>query len=153
MPSSVPAAKGAIRTLIEANTWPGTPPTFSWGAPTETEDIPKTGELVYFDGVDMTEDHVVLGGTRGDESYSLRVVIETRLEGDDEQAVEQRGWELYDSLRALLEQHKNLIETPGQLIVRLEDRRVRQANAVGGPDQWLCRIVVDQQVVGLVFNP
>ncbi len=153
MASSVPAVKAALKALIEANTWPTAAPTFSWGAPTETEDMPRTGELVYFDGVDMTEDHVVLGGSRGDETYSLRIVIETRLEGDDEQATEARGWELYDSLRSMLNEHRNLIETPGTLVVRLEDRRVRQANAVGGPDQWLSRIVVDQEVVGLVFNP
>lgn len=153
MPSSVPAAKAAIRGLIEANTWPGVAPVFMWGAPTESEDIPKTGEFVYFDGTDITEESPTLGATRVDETYSLRIVLETRLEGDDEQATETRAWDLYSSLRRLLEGNRNLIEQPGELTLMLEGRRTRQANSIGGPQQWISRIVVDQDITGYVFNP
>jgi hypothetical protein len=151
--SSVLQAKQAIKTLIDGWAWPTTAPVFSWGAPTEGEDLPKTGELIYFDGVEVTESHVSFGTGRLDEAYSVRVVIDVRLEGDDEQAAEARGWVLHDEFVKLLEQHHNLIEQAGVLNVRLENRRSRQANTPSAPQQWLSRFVVDQDCVGIVYNP
>lgn len=158
MASTVPAAKAAIRVLIETNTWPGVAPAFRWGAPTEGEDVPKTGELVYFDGTEVAEDESVMGATRIDESYSVRIVIEVRLEGDDEFAAEARSWDLYDSLRHALKQLPQgmLLDQPGVMQVRLAaggNRRVRQANAPSAPQQWISRIVVDQDCDGSVYTP
>lgn len=146
--STVPAAKAALKGLMEAWSWPGDPPLIMWGQPTEIEDFPQGGEVIYFGDTEITDEQITLGRTRLDESYNLRIVIDVTMHGDDEQAVEQRGWELYSSLVMLLEGSPDL----GGAINRIEGRTTRQTN-VPMPQQWLCRITVDQACVGFVQNP
>lgn len=146
--STVPAAKASLLALMEAWTWPATQPAIRWGGPTETEDFPRGGELIYFGDTEITDEAVTLGDTRIDETYNLRVVIDVALDGDNEQAAEQRAWDLYASLVSLLNQHR----TFDGAINRLVGRTVRQTN-VPMPQKWLARIIVDQACVGMVFNP
>lgn len=148
MASTVPAAKAALLTLLQARTFPVQNPVVQWGGPTEAEDFPKRGELIYFGEVEISDENQTLGATRYDETYNLRVVIEVRLPGDKEQVAEQRAWDLYAEVQSVLNANRTL----SGAINRLTDRTVRQAN-VPLPQEWLSRIVVDQGCVGLVFNP
>lgn len=153
MPSSVIPTKLALMSLMQAWAWPTSAPDVRWGGPTETEDYPRSGELVYFFDVrDLDDESPTLGATRIDERYAVRLHVDVRMDGDDEQATETRGWQLYDSLRRLLFEHHNLIEAPGELTVMLQGRTVNQQN-IALPQAWLTRVIVDQSVLALVFNP
>jgi hypothetical protein len=148
MASTVPAAKAALLALLQAHSFPVQNPVVQWGGPTEAEDFPKRGELIYFGETEISDENVTLGAVRYDETYNLRVVIEVRLPGDKEQAAEVRAWDIYAELQKVLDQNRTLSTT----INRLTDRTVRQSN-VPLPKEWLARIVVDQGCVGLVYNP
>lgn len=145
--SSVPTAKAALQALLEAWPWPaGRNPSVQWGGPTKIEEFPKTGELIYFGDTTIDDTAPTLGETRRDEDYSLRVVIEVRRGGNNEQATETRAWELYSQVITLLDQNRTLSGT----VNRMTDRTARQTN-LPLPTDWLCRIVIDQGVVGLVY--
>lgn len=148
MQSTVPAAKAALKALLEARTWDAATPKIRWGGPTETEDFPKGGEVIYFGDTEIQDNNQTLGATRYDETYNLRLVIDVKAYGDDEQRTEQRGWDLYGEVIELLDANREL----GGVLSRMTDRTVRQTN-VPLPSEWLARIVVDQGCVGLVFNP
>jgi hypothetical protein len=93
MASTVPAAKAALLALLQAHSFPVQNPVVQWGGPTEAEDFPKRGELIYFGETEISDENVTLGAVRYDETYNLRVVIEVRLPGDKEQAAEVRAWD------------------------------------------------------------
>lgn len=152
MASTIPAAKAALKVLLEAHTWPVATPDIRWGGPTETEDFPQGGELIYFGDTEMEipSESLRLGRTSFEENYDLRVVIDVRQLGDDEQAAEQRAWDLYGAVAAVLDDNAN--RTLTATVNRLTGRSVRQTN-IPLPQDWLARITVDQGVVGHVVNP
>ena len=55
--STVYPAKSALKTLLEAHTFPDTAPTISWGGPTETEDI--AFDMVYLGPTEVPENEYV----------------------------------------------------------------------------------------------
>lgn len=117
------------------------------------DDYSQGGEMVYFAEVPEYDDSATtLGATRLDESFTVRIFIDVVHSGDDEQETDNRAWELHGEVRRLLWQNHNLIVNPGVMTVMLGDRTARQIN-VPLPEQWLVRIVVDQEATGYVFTP
>jgi len=148
MQSTVPRAKAALLALLEARTWDNGKPKVKWGGPTESEDFPKGGEIIYFGDTAINDTNQTLGATRYDETYNIRVVIDVKLDGDHEQRAETRAWDLYGEVIVLLDANRTL----GDVLSRMTDRTVRQTN-IPMPQGWLARVVVDQGCVGLMFNP
>lgn len=146
MATTIYPAKVALKALLEAHTWPVGSPRIAWGQPTESEDTANTWEILYLADVEVADDFVTLGATRLDETFNLRVVIDIRRYGDDEQATEQRAWALRDEIVGLLRTDPTL----GGVINRITGFRIRPVN-IPGPSQWRTQIVLDAQCVGLEF--
>jgi hypothetical protein len=146
--STVPNAKAALLALMQAWVWPGNQPSIRWGGPTEGEDFPPGGELIYFGDTEATNDNYRLGVTAWDEAYSLRIIIDVIAYGDIEQGPEERCWELYGHLVQILMGNKTLSGTVSYLDAE-QPRAVRQTN-VPLPNQWLSRLIVDQPYVAVV---
>src|SRR5512147_1406675 len=145
MATTVPQAKAALKALLEAWTWPVNTPEIRWGGPTEGEDFPQGGEIIYFGETEITNDNYRLGVTAWDESYNLRIVIEVFAYGDLEQNVEQRCWDLYGEVVEILMANKTLNGAVTYLDAE-QPRGVRQIN-MPLPQQWMSRIVIDQPYV------
>lgn len=153
MPSSVPATKQQIKTLLEAWTWPTFTPDVRWGGPTDMTDYAQGGEMVYFDQVPEYESVAdTLGASRLREDFTVRIFIDVVHSGDDEQETDNRAWELHGEVQRMLWQNHNLINGPTPMTVILGDRTARQIN-VPLPEQWLVRIIVDQEATGYVLTP
>jgi len=152
--STVPAAKAALKALLEAWTFPpaseGQLPVIRWGYPSEAEDRPPGGELIVFGQTEINTTSPQLGNVRQDEDYTLQVIIEVRRYGDDEQATEERAWDLYAEVSTLLANEQKSRQPFGSPLYRLGDRRIRQQNNVASQNQWMTQIIVDQGVTGLV---
>ena len=153
MPSSIPVAKQSILALLSAASWPTRSPDVRWGGPTNVEDYSLNGEMVYFaETIDIAKEYLTLGGERVDESYTLRIFVDVAGYGDYEQDTEIRAFELADTVESVLHDNHNLIHEPGVRTVRLVNRSARQAN-VPLPEQWLVRIIIDQEADGEIYNP
>ncbi len=137
-------AKVALKALLEGWTWPTGAPSIAWGSPTQDEDI--TLDAIYFGGVEITDDFRVLGATRTDEQYNLTIVVDVRRYGDDEQATEQRAWQLHDEVLTMLRANMTL----SGAINRITGFRVRQANPVPSTQQWRSQIVIEAACVGFI---
>lgn len=141
-------AKVALKAALEAHTFPGTAPTISWGGPTEGEDV--TFDMLYLGPTNdppADEDFTTLGGGRVDESYRLSVFADVYRYGDDEQATEERAWQLHDGvLTVLCADH-----TIGGTVNRITGFRVRQVNPIPTPQHWRSQIQIEVAVVGLVM--
>jgi hypothetical protein len=148
MACTIPAAKAALQALLIAHTWPTSAPVITWGGPTQAEDFPQGGELIYFGDTEMQDESPTLGQTRIDEEFSVRIIIDVQQWGDNEQATEQRAWDLYSEVVSVVNANRTLSGT----VQRTTERTVRQTN-LPTPEQWLSRIVVEQGCVGMVFNP
>ena len=137
-------AKVALKALLEAHSWPEAAPGITWGSPTEEEDVVL--EAVYFGDTEIADTFRILGATRSDESYRLRVVIDVRKWGDDEQSTEQRAWVLHDEILTLL---RNNMDLSGA-INRITGYVVRQGNPAPSPQMWRATVVIDVQCVGFI---
>ena len=135
-------AKVNLKALLEGWSWPVSSPTIMWGEPIKTDEI--TYESIYFGGTEVTDDFRTLGATRSDESYNLLVVIDVRAEGDNEQVMEQRVWQLHDEVITLLRANLDL----GGAIKYLTGYRVRQANPVPATEQLRSMVVIEIACVG-----
>jgi hypothetical protein len=146
--STVPSAKVALKALLEGWVWPGDAPVVRWGAPTEAEDMTPGGQLIYFGTApSVTERDWSLGATASKEVYNIRLVIDVRQYGDDEQATELRAYELYAAVTDLLDANRTLSGT----LIMLGDRTFEPAN-FPIPAEWLCRITIDQTVTGHIAH-
>ena len=138
MPRTVPDAKAALLALLNAVTWPGTPqPEIKYGQPTEGEDAPFGGEMIFLGETRGTSTPPGMGSRR-DETFNLRFVIDVRHEGDDEQTTENRAWEL-------LEAAENAVwadTTIGGTVNRVTGVETTQVN-VPEPQAWRSQIVAD----------
>ncbi len=144
--STVYPAKSALKTLIEAHTFPDTAPTISWGGPTESEDI--TFDMIYLGPTEVPQnEYVTLGAGRTDESYRISVLVDVYRYGDDEQATEQRAWQLLDGVMTVLAADKTISGT----VNRTTGFRFRQVNPVPTPQHWRSQILIEVAVVGIVF--
>jgi hypothetical protein len=141
MPRTVPDAKAALVALLQGVAWPGVDPEVRYGQPTEGEDQPFGGEMVFLGETRGASEPPGLGSRR-DETYNLRFVIDVRQDGDDEQATENRAWEL-------LEAAENAIwaaPTIGGTVNRVTRIETAQVN-VPEPQAWRTQIVTDVAVV------
>lgn len=140
-------AKAALKAALEAHTFPDTPPTITWGAPTEKEDV--TYDMIYLGPVNdqPAEDQFLVLGDRVNESYRLTVMVDVYRYGDDEQATELRAWQLHDGVLSVLAADRTISGT----VTQLTGFRVRQSNPVPQPSQWRSQILIEIAVVGLVF--
>jgi hypothetical protein len=140
--SSVPVAKANLKTLMEAWPWPASAPIVRWGEPTKAEDLTGDNlEFLFFGETTVTYTKRGARGTNDGETYPLRVVIDVREYGDDEQATEERAWALSDELKALLNENRTL----GGVISHWSDFTARQVN-VPATETWRTQIVVDVSV-------
>ena len=146
MATTIYPAKVAVLAMLEAHSWPVSTPHITWGAPTESEDVPRGGEMIYLREVEVTDDFVTLGASRLDESFALPVVIDVIRYGDDEQQTEARAWVLRDEIIGLLRGDPTL----GGAINRISGFRVRPTN-FPGPQTWRTQIVVEAACVGLEY--
>lgn len=147
--TTVYAAKAALKGLLEAHTFPDTPPTITWGGPTEAED--QTFDMVYLGPVNRQpaeDDFRVLGGDRVDESYRISVICDVYRYGDDEQATEQRAWQLHDGVMTVLCADKTI----GGTVNRITGFRVSQSNPIPSANLWRSQILIEIAVAGLVFT-
>jgi hypothetical protein len=148
MASTIGPAKLALLALLEAVTWPGTPqPEIKYGQPTEGEDAPYGGEMIFLGETRGTTPITRLGSAGPvDEAFNLRYVIDVRHEGDDEQTTEARAWALYDAARVAV----MASPTIGGTVNRIANNGFTwtQVN-VPEPQAWRTQIVVDVSVVGL----
>jgi hypothetical protein len=144
--STVLAAKDALIALLEAHDWDDPAPTIRWGQPPELEK--GAYDLVYLAGTETTTAHQVLGRSRADESYRLRIVVDVQRGGDNERAVEVRARALEDEVIGLLNDNQTLSGS----VNRLQDHVSRQEN-FPVPGLWRTQIVIEMGVVGLIFNP
>ena len=99
--STVPACKAAILTLLKAR--PALNQVqITWGEPTEAEDL--ADELVFFeDPVRRLANWGHLGNPNPiDETYILLLKVRNRLFGDDQQATEERCWQLVYEIEQVL---------------------------------------------------
>lgn len=144
--TTVYTAKVNTKAALDAHTWPGGAPTVNWGAPTEAEDV--VTDAVYFGDTEITDEHRILGARRVDEEYRLRIVVDVRRYGDDEQTTEQRAWVLHDEILTVL----NADHTLGGAINRITGYTVRQGS-VPSPQEWRSQIVIDVGCVGFIDYP
>lgn len=144
--TTVYPAKVALKALLEAHTFTDGQPTISWGAPTENEDT--TYDMVYLGPTGEDQDaFTTLGAQRVDEEFVLTVFVDIYKYGDDEQATEQRAWQLHDGVLSVLAANPTLSGT----VNRIPRFRRRQVNPIPSPDLWRSQIQIDVTVVGLVF--
>jgi hypothetical protein len=144
-------AKVGLKTLLAAHfadvSWTTNIPAVRWGGPTDNEDFPTGGEVIYFGDTETSEDeHITLGMTRVDEHFSLPLVIDVRRDGDDEQGTEARAWTIYAGVINALRSDPTL----GAAINRVEGYRKRP-QSVPLAEQWLFRITVEIDCVGLAY--
>jgi hypothetical protein len=133
-------AKLALLALLEGLTWPGSnQPEIRYGQPTEGEDAPFAGEMLFLGESRATT--VPQFGARRDESFVLRFVVDVRHEGDDEQTTEARAWELLAAAEEVLWDDGNIGGTVN-LIARIETSQVN----VPEPQAWRTQIVADVTV-------
>ena len=142
MASSVPNAKGALRDLLQAHTFPGTQPQVTWSQPTEHEDY-GSYELIYMgDSPPIAETYRVLGHTRLDEEYTIRLFVDVYKYGDDEEATERRAYQLRDHVVSVV----NLNQTLSGTVNRVNGFLVTPANTPGG-NTWHTRLLIEIAVV------
>ena len=146
MPSTIYPAHVALKDQIEAWTWPapGAPSVAPWGQPTESDD--QTLDSVYFGDVEGGDEFRVLGADRVDEEFRIRLVVDVRRYGDDEQATVERAWQVYEELLKLI--HDDL--TLGGSVSRITGYRLVQG-ATPNPQHWRAQVVLDVACVGLFF--
>ena len=147
--STVPAAKASLKALLEAWPWPGEDPVIRWGYPSEGEDLPAGMEFICFGDTDVNEREQSLGGQASKEYYNLRIIVDVRQWGDDEQATEARAWELYGQVTDLLDANRTL----SGVLVALQNRTSRQVNVVASPSQWRSQILIEQECIGHLLHP
>ncbi len=149
MASAVPAAKTTIKTLLTAHTWPVSTPDIRWGQPTEGEDWPAGGEVIYMgDTRPATDQFVVLGANRLDEAFVIPVVADVRQYGDDEEATEKRAWVLRDEIVAVLQANPTL----GGTVNRLTGF-TRTPGNLPSPQQWRTQILIEPAYVAYETFP
>jgi hypothetical protein len=148
MATKLHPAKLALLALLEAVTWPGAnQPEVRYGQPTEGEDAPFRGEMIFLGESRAASDQV--GPQRRDETFNLRLVVDVRSEGDDEQSTEARAWELANAAEAAVwADHPNPLGGNLNRIPRIEMTQVN----VPEPQAWRTQIVVDVECVSALTN-
>mgnify|MGYP000468076575 CR=1 FL=1 len=95
--STAPEAKRRVLVLLRARAaLAGVD--IGWSAPTEAEDLPRGGEMVYLGDVTQTGEWRVLGAGRRDEEYTVGLTVWVQQDGDDMQATEERSWLILDEV-------------------------------------------------------
>jgi hypothetical protein len=146
MGTTVYPAQVALISLLNGWDWPGNTPTIQWGPPLPTEEENIGEDSIYFGGVEITDEFRTLGASRIDEMYILRLAVDVRQYGDDEQATVARAWQLHDEILNLLRANMTL----GGAISHITGYTVRQEPAIPSPQQWRAVIVIDVNCVGFI---
>lgn len=140
--STIPAAKAQMLTTLSAV--PGLAAVLvARGLPV---DQPPARERVYIDNaVDIVRDWMMIGRKRLDESYTVRILVEVFLDGDDQQACEDRMWEIVAlvelaivgdiTLNGVL--NGNTDRPSGVVPGGIEDQ-----NSFAAPDGWISHAVL-----------
>jgi hypothetical protein len=140
-------AKAALKSALEAWTWPSGAPDIRWGEPTEQEDV--TYDLIAFGPTDVPDDApLTLGATSYAERYTIRVLIQVMMWGDDEQATEARAWDHFNQLLTLVRSNRTLSGT----VREAQTFTFQQTNPIVTPSMWQSQILVEISVLGVVFT-
>jgi hypothetical protein len=137
MATRVVEAKVALLALLNAVNWPGADPEIKYGQPTEDEDAPFNGEMVFLGETRATAEPPGLGSRR-DERFNLRFVVDVLREGDDEQTTEARAWELLEAAEAAVWAAPTIGGTVNR-VTAIETTQVNQPR----PQAWRTQIVAD----------
>lgn len=145
--STAPAARAQVLSLLTA-ALPSSRVT--WGGPSEAEDI--TDEMVYLGTVTRTVNLRGMGvpaSTQGmfDEEYRFPVIAIGRREGDDEQAAEERAWQLVDVIETAIRADLSLDGTLRSLNAEFGDQEVSTEPLNDG---WLYRASVELVCTSLI---
>lgn len=144
--TTAPAAKAAILTLLQARPALASPVKVTWGGPTENEDTAE--EHVHMGRVVGAGEWRTLGAGRRHESYTIELRVTVLKYGDDEQAVEDRSFDLLDEVSAALTTDPYL---SGLLYEPAAIEAWEQSN-VPMTDQWYS-VVVAQIRCNAQFTP
>lgn len=139
MASTISAARSALFTLLEANTWPGAAPQVTFGPP----DAYEEPEVVALLGVvNPEEDIAVFGGPRPrDERFILVVATKAHDPAGTAAAVDARGWVLADEVRRIVYANQTLTDTLTSGWARIQSQTSEGALPVEGGG-WLCIVRV-----------
>jgi hypothetical protein len=141
MATRVVDAKVALVALLQAVTYPGTQPEIKYGQPTEGEDAPFNGEMIFL-GESRANAAPVGNNRRRDETFNLRFVVDVDHAGDDEQTTEARAWELHEAAENAVWDDPTI----GGTVQRVERVETTQVN-VPKPQAWRTQLVADVTVV------
>jgi len=140
--STIPAAKARILVVLDA--LPGLDGVLvQRGLPT---DQPPERERVYIDNaVDISREWMMVGRRRLDESFTVRILVETFLDGDDQTAGEDRMW----TIVAEIEQALILDLTLNGILTGNTERPsgikpggIEDQNSFPAPDGWISHAVL-----------
>jgi hypothetical protein len=138
MATRVVDAKVALVALLNGITFPGTPqPEIKYGQPTEGEDAPFGGEMIFL-GESRANAAPVGNMRRRDETFNLRFVVDVRHEGDDEQTTEARAWEILETAEAAIWDDPTI----GGTVQRVTGIEASQVN-IPEPQAWRTQLVAD----------
>lgn len=139
-------AKLALHTMLDGHTWTAPAPTVTWGEPTENTD--RRMSAVYQLVADVDEiPYPGLGSVGNDEEYALRVVCDVRQWGDNEQATEERCWQLVNEVLTLVRGDYTL---GGSVNPGIQGYDVTPQTDPTTPKQWRARVMVTINIVGRV---
>lgn len=111
----------------------------SWGGPTENDDV--KGELIHLGKTTGTGEWRTLGAGNRHESYTVALHVLVIQHGDDEQAAEQRAFELLAEVSAALHADKFLAAGGPQLLYTPAAIESWEQTNVPMPKQWGAQIV------------
>jgi hypothetical protein len=131
--STVPAVKAYLLAEFQ-NDADLTGVTVKWSAPADGDQY--TRDMVWLGDVDQTEVYRAIGQERKDEDYTLEVVVQAYLEGDDPRATEERAWELRAAVAAAIRADLTL---GGNLNHWAEMDSTRMTTRPADPKGWLAK--------------
>lgn len=147
--TTAPAAKSAILAAIAAR--PAlTAITPTWGGPTEADDLAE--EMIHLGRTIGEGEWRTLGAPNRHESYLIAVHIIVLKYGDDEQATEERAFELLDEVSAALYADKFLANGATNLLYTPAAIESWEQTNTPTPEQWGAQIVAQVRCEAM-FTP
>jgi hypothetical protein len=141
--STAPAAKSRLLVLFAAQAGLAGV-SKDWSAPSEGEDLPKSGEMLYFGDVSLTGSWRLLGAAKRDEDYTLALTIWVQQDGDDMRATEERSWAILDLVSAAIQTDRtlqDLLMSPAEIASATQRVGVAGADKTGSRIDALIRCV------------
>lgn len=136
--TTAPAAKAAILAALATRSALADIPR-TWGGPTENEDLAE--EMIWLGRTVGTGEWRTLGAGNRHESYTIALHVLVLKYGDDEQATEERAFDLLDEVSAALYADKFLANGGSQLLYTPAAIESWEQTNTPTPEQWGAQIV------------